>query len=267
MKTWKKQHNPRQRKPNRSLILCILMNLMIIFSFHSCSWNTVEEPIEYSGGVVLSFDDYNINEWQWADSILNKYNWKATFCVSGFDKLSDNEINKLLQLQQKGHEIASHSLKHLNAVEYVSEHGVQKYLEDEILPSIEGLETAGFSIQSFAYPYGSRNEEIDSALLPHFNILRALAWGKKEPSEHYCYYNNSPLVYAFSLDSNYEYSTIDYLLELLQFARDNDRILILYGHKPIETGPDGYNTKINKLEVICEYVADNRMKFLRLMDL
>jgi len=241
--------------------------ILLLVLVTSCSLFEKEEPVVDSGGVVISFDDRNVDEWVWADSILGIYDWKATFFVSGLNTITDTQINQLLELQSKGHEIASHSMTHKDAVKYSNEHGIQKYLDDEIIPSISFLRDKGFEISSFAWPYGYHNVQLDNALLPHFDILRALAWGNKEPSEHYCFYDDQPLVYAFTIDSNYEHSTIEYLTRLMDFARDNDKILLLYGHRPITDGPPGYNTRIDLLEAICSYVIENNMRFLRFKDL
>ena len=69
------------------------------------------------------------------------------------------------------------------------------------------------------------------------------------------------------MDSNDEHATKDYILDLLEYARDNDKILILYGHKPVFDGEVGYTTDIRLLELICSYAVENNMKFYRLRDL
>jgi len=249
----------------KPLIFCFLLGINLWF--FSCSSFEREDPSVYSGGVAITLDDQHIDEWVKADSSLSFYNWKATFCISGFDKLSEKSINILLDFQDKRHEIANHSLNHADALKYSDEHSLQEYIDKEVLPATQMMRSAGFEIHSFAYPYGSRSAETDSALLPHFTTLRALAWGIKEPSEHYCYYNGDPVVYAFTMDSNYEYATEEYILDLMEYARDNDQILILYGHKPVFDGEVGYTTDIRLLELICSYAVENNMRFFCLKDL
>ena len=243
-----------------------LLNITLII-ITSCSLFEKEDPPQFNGGIAITLDDNYIEAWSKTDSVLSDYDWKATFCVSGFDKLNNDQINFLLELQQKGHEIANHSLNHLDIIDYSRENSIQEYIDNEILPASQMMRSAGFEITCFAYPYGTRSPETDSALLPHFDIIRALAWGYKEPSEHYCYYDGNPVVYAFTIDSNYEYATEDYILDLMEYARDNDRILILYGHKPVFDGETGYTTDISLLESICSYAVENKMRFYRLGDL
>lgn len=157
----------------KPLILCFLLGIF------SCSLFEKGNTAMYSGGVVITLDDQHIDEWVKADSSLSFYNWKATFCISGFNKLSEKNINILLDFQAKGHEIANHSLNHADALKYSDDQSLQEYIDNEVLPATQMMRSAGFEIHSFAYPYGSRSQETDSTLLPHFTTLRALAWGKK----------------------------------------------------------------------------------------
>ena len=71
----------------KSVLLCVLLLLI------SCE--SKDKP--YKSGVILSFDDAYVNEWFAADKVLQKYNWKATFCVSKINTLDTLEINKLLK--------------------------------------------------------------------------------------------------------------------------------------------------------------------------
>jgi peptidoglycan/xylan/chitin deacetylase (PgdA/CDA1 family) len=243
-----------------------LFNIALII-LASCSLFEKEEPDQNNGGVAITLDDNYINEWAKADSVLSIYNWKATFCVSGFHNLDQDKINILLNFQNKGHEIANHSLNHIDINNYSEEHSLTEYIDNEVLPVSQMMRAAGLEVNSFAYAFGTRKPETDSALLPHFDVLRALAWGYKEPAEHYCYYEGNPVVYAFTIDSNYEYATEEYILDLMEYARDYDRILILYGHKPVFDGETGYTTDISLLEAICNYAVENNVGFYCLKDL
>jgi peptidoglycan/xylan/chitin deacetylase (PgdA/CDA1 family) len=66
-----------------TLLLIVILNLLV--------------PLkrEKHCGVVITFDDYSVNEWCWADSILRKFNWKATFNISNLNKFSEEDYRKL----------------------------------------------------------------------------------------------------------------------------------------------------------------------------
>lgn len=128
--------------PKPISIKLILISLLIGFFFYSCS-SSKSKTTNSKAGVVITFDDYFVNEWKEADVQLAKYNWKATFCVSNFEKLSVSDISNLKELQTKGHEIAGHGFRHLNAKEFTKKNNKQHYLIVEIFPLIEAFKKEG----------------------------------------------------------------------------------------------------------------------------
>jgi hypothetical protein len=108
----------------KSILLCTFFLVL------SCNDKQVVKP--YKAGVVLSFDDTYVKEWFETDKILNKYSWRATFCVCKINTLRHSEIKKLLNLQKEGHEIAGHGLHHYHAERFVKKYGIKDYLNQEI---------------------------------------------------------------------------------------------------------------------------------------
>jgi peptidoglycan/xylan/chitin deacetylase (PgdA/CDA1 family) len=214
-----------------------------------------------NGGVVLTFDDNFIDEWYYADSLLRKYNWKATFFVSFIKSLSYQQFDKLINLQNRGHEIGGHGFNHFNQCDFVSSCGIKEYINDEIIPLIESMRQRSIKIDSFAYPFGSRDERLDYFLLDYFKILRATSYDKVEPNEHNCYFKKRRLIFGLGIDNNYEHFSEDYIVKLLSYAKKTKQILILYGHKPVDNPFSKYETKIATLENICDFINKNDMKF------
>jgi len=122
--------------------------------------------------VVLTFDDAYVTEWGEMDKEMQSYSWKATFCVSNINTLTLSEINKLHTLQNKGHEIAGHSVDHRNATTFVAQYGIDKYLHQEINPMLHLMDFYGLKATAFTYPYGARSAALDMTLLKKFKILR-----------------------------------------------------------------------------------------------
>jgi peptidoglycan-N-acetylglucosamine deacetylase len=230
-------------------------------------------PPASAGGVVLTFDDHFINEWYQADLVLRKYNWKATFNVCCINSYTTEKSNKLLELKNAGHEIANHSLKHQNALDFIADYGPSEYIRQEILPVNDWLGARGIAVKSFAYPFGKRNDETDILLFNYFDILRgvgsAVYW--KQISDHNCFFDNSPLVYGFCIDESQTYfqnrEYFQYITDLLTYARDNNKILILLAHKTIDQVTDLYETKISTLDFICNFMKQNNMKYYTLSEL
>ena len=237
----------------------------------------------------MTFDDKSVRDWYEVDQALDKYNWKATFFVSQFHSLDIQEKQKLYELQHKGHEIASHSKNHLDATKYISTHSIDEYISAEVLPSIIQMKNEGFIVTSFAYPYGARETPVtlqskiagkikkvlfggatnalDSMLLEKFEIIRGIANGTKNPATLNSYSSGSRLVFGLGIDESVG-NDIEYLYEILQYAKENNKIAIFYSHHVTEdSNPPEYTSTYKTLEKISRFVVNNNMHFLTMKDL
>ena len=124
------------------------------------------------GGIALDLDDDAIDAWTAYRPELLAHNARVTLFVTRFDLLQPNQVAELHQFDADGDAIEAHSARHLNAPDYVTEHGLQAYLDNEALPSITNLENSGFHPTAYAYPFGARSDELDNALLKLPNIER-----------------------------------------------------------------------------------------------
>lgn len=249
--------------------IILLLTFLVFSSFANKTKKQKTKPqneLKVSG-VVLSFDDVFVNQWFVTNKKLNKYHWKATFFVSHIHKLQTAEIQKLLQLQFQGHEIGGHSLNHLNAVSFLRKNSIDDYLQQEIDPMIDLMHFYGFNIQAFAYPYGGRTQKLDKALLKNFKFVRGRAFCKEVVAKQGCFYENSKLVFSFSIDESHNHFSINHLKKLLDYAKKNNKILILNSHKTVNTITGKYQTQNATLEFICQYVQKNGMNFYSLSDL
>jgi peptidoglycan/xylan/chitin deacetylase (PgdA/CDA1 family) len=250
---------------NWILSTVLLCTLLILFSCETKKDKLKIKP--YKAGVILSFDDAYINEWYDADKVLKKYKWKATFCVCKINTLSDLEITKILELQKEGHEIAGHGLHHYNASKFVTKYGINEYIRQEINPMLDSMKKLSINVSSFAYPYGGKSVALDAALLTKFKIVRGRSFGGEIPSEQNCYFNKSRIVYGFDIDNSHIHFSVPYLIKLLNYAKNNNKILILCSHKTVNDVTLNYQTKVETLEIICDYIKRNNMKFYTLSDL
>lgn len=249
---------------------CILKIVLLctFFILFSCENNkTKPEPKLYRAGVVLSFDDAYVNEWFNTDQKLKQYSWKGTFCVCKINTLKHAQIKKLLELQKEGHEIAGHGLHHYHAEKFVAKYGLNEYLKQEINPMLNLMNFYGLKVTSFVYPYGGRNTKLDATLLNKFKIVRGRAFCEEIPSKQGCYFKKSRLVFSFSIDDTHNHFNIPHLLKLLDYAKKNNKILILNSHKTVKVVTANYQTKVETLALICKYIKRNNMKFYTLSEL
>lgn len=126
-------------------------------------------------GLFISFDDRSIEEWLEIDSLFEKDDFRATFYVTQFDSLSRTEIATLKKLEEKGHEIGYHGLRHLHAEYYIKNFGYSQYISYEIDSGLLLMEKENLFPSSFAYPYGEDYWFTDFLLLQKFQSVRRVA--------------------------------------------------------------------------------------------
>lgn len=251
---------------NLKRYLFLLLSVIVI----SCSTDDfvpTEIPLKLEAGVVITFDDDYVNEWHEVNSILEPYDWKATFFVIKFNHLSQEKIQKLKDLKNLGHEIGGHGLNHLNATDFIAENGPNQYLTKEINPMISLMSESNLQPTSFAYPYGARNASTDVLLLNQFKILRGTCYGNQNPAAQNCFYNKNRLVLGLGIDKNYAHFSIPYFLSILEYAKQNNKIVVFYAHKPVLRFQNNYETEYETLIEICKFVQNNNMKFYKISEL
>lgn len=142
------------------------------FTYAELARNTVAPQ----AGVVLSFDDAYVDHWLSGAELYAQYGARLTFFVAYFDQLDAGQRAALHELAARGHAIEAHSVNHLRAPLYVEQNGLTAYLRNEALPSIDWLRDEGFDVTTYAYPYGARSDEIDSAVLERVPLVRSVSF-------------------------------------------------------------------------------------------
>lgn len=127
-------------------------------------------------GLALSFDDSSVASWISARPLFLQHGARVTFFVSRYHAIGPDERAQLHELAADGHEIAGHTVDHPRAPRYVEEFGLDAYLTEQALPSLEILRADGYDPVSFAYPYGARTGELDRALSRYVPVLRSVAF-------------------------------------------------------------------------------------------
>ncbi|HEU0034733.1 MAG TPA: polysaccharide deacetylase family protein [Kofleriaceae bacterium] len=123
-------------------------------------------------GLALAFDDQEIDAWFDIRETLLARNARVTFFLTRFDSRTPEQLDKLAILAGDGHDIEAHSVMHLPAIPYVDEHGLPAYVADEVVPSIEILQQAGYEPTVYAFPFGASTRELEAAVLEHVDRVR-----------------------------------------------------------------------------------------------
>lgn len=241
---------------------CILFFLFFLFPFYiKCQSYRIFHLANLQSGVIISFDDTFVDDWYALNDTLQPYDWRATFFVSKFNQLSATQIQKLKDLKNAGHEIAGHGLNHENAPIYILKSGISEYFNQEIYPMINLMNNNDLSPTSFAYPGGARNPITDSLLLNEFQIIRGTTYSTSAAVSQDCYYKNNRIILGLGIDNCYPHFNMLYFISLLKYAKDNNKIVVFYAHRPVPHYHNRYETEYNTLIEICNYVKKNNMKF------
>ena len=142
---------------------------------HGLDYVTFDELVatgERRPGLALAFDDNAPDQWMTVRDLLSAHHARVTFFVSRWATMTAPEHDELAVLAGDGHALEPHTVHHLHAKDYVAQHGLDAYIADEVLPSIQVLTDAGYQPASFAYPFGEHDPEIDAAVLEHIDRVR-----------------------------------------------------------------------------------------------
>jgi len=132
--------------------------------------------------LALSFDDTTIAAWHDQLPLFATYGARITFFVSRYQYIAADEKALLHDIAAAGHDVEAHTVNHLRAPDYVEANGMQAYLDDEVDPSIQLLDQDGYHVTAFAYPFGSRTDETDHAILGRVQTLRSVVFTWPEVS-------------------------------------------------------------------------------------
>jgi peptidoglycan/xylan/chitin deacetylase (PgdA/CDA1 family) len=117
-------------------------------------------------GIAIAFDDSSIDEWFTLRDQLAGHGAHVTFFVAAWQAASEAQRAELRTLADDGDDVQPHSVNHLYPLPYVEQHGVDAYIADEVLPSIQALIDSGYPPGTvYAYPFGSTSDELNDAVL------------------------------------------------------------------------------------------------------
>ncbi len=208
---------------------CLISLAAVIFLGTSSRSEDLPPPLE-KGGVILTFDDRNFDDWLAAIPLFKKYDAKATFFISG--KIDEKAIATALELKRHGHAIGSHSVHHLSAIDYLKTHTATEFVENEIMPQMIAFKAAGITPTAFAYPMSKNHPETDRELLKIFRHLRT----------------------GMGIDSEREIADYDEFFLPLEKIKDSG---LLFG-KGIDFAPSRDDRTFEKIEAALIRAAQNR---------
>lgn len=202
------------------------------------------------GALCLTFDDRFLENWEKAIPLFQKYNARATFFIYG--RIDGPVIASLKKLQDAGHSIGLHGVKHRRAVNYIKERGMEEYMKNEIMPQLDICRKNGINVRSFAYPYSQRTIESDKKLFEKFDFLRTNCSAVKKNGQTLaaadgCFVkkvDKKQLFYGFPASGKFDMEEVK--AAMTRVAKENS-VLVFYAHNITEKLPRSHHISISQL--------------------
>lgn len=250
-----------------------LFSLITLLLIGSTSYSGEKETKVHDeleqGGVVLTFDDRNFDDWLAAIPLFAKYDAKVTFFING--AIDENALATAQELKRHGHAIGSHSVHHLSAIDYLESHTAAEFVKNEVIPQVVALKAAGITPTAFAYPMSKNHPDTDRELL---RIFRHLRTGKGiDSGREICDYGeffvpaeeikDVGLLFGKGIDfaPTGEDRTFEKIEAALTRAAQNREIFTLYAHRIIPIGKGNFITP-SALERILRKAKSLNLPFL-----
>ena len=243
----------------------ILTSLILAFSFNMCT-----KEYGHLAGIVFTVDDGYINSWNPYLNYLDSVNFKITFYITGYHEFSDSTKEMLKKFKAHGHEIAFHTTNHVNVNEYLDDKSADDYMQEEIFPDLNLMNSDSLEVQNFAYPYGYGDKIVDQLLLNHFKSIRKIRvttyFRLYELDEIFNDFpENDRIIYGAEIDRGNEVTESD-IEKALHRAKEENKVILLFCHK-IGNTEDEYEISETRFKRIVDYCNNNEMTSLTVNDL
>lgn len=230
----------------------------------------LKNPYTEKPGIVFSFDDRSIYDWYSLRNLFKENKVTATFFISKPQELSETQVQMLKILEKEGHEIGAHSTEHLNLEKYLENHTIEEYIDEEIIFCKENLEGKGYTIDSYAFPFGIRTKELEEKLEGIFPCSRGTAHTnetirlKDLDNIYFSCGEKHPFTIGAGIDEVYE-NTSEEIEQALNRAKENNEIVVFYSHHVFKD--DSYTTSFERFEEIIEKARELDLEFYTIRNL
>jgi peptidoglycan-N-acetylglucosamine deacetylase len=249
----------------RASFISILPLVIAVLTLPGC--NKDELPMgEMEPGIALTFDDNYFSEWADILPVFNKYDAHGTFFICPYNGLFGTDLEKLHQLSESGNEIGLHTVNHPDLKEYLSNHSLIEYLDNEIIPGIAYLDSIGVPVTSFAYPYGTHTKAANNALAGYFSKIRCIGKLSYGDQQSYILNHAATIVYGAFMEKP-SHTSLQDIRQALLAAKSHNAVLVIIGHKPVQDSSGSWTFTVQLLDSICSFARQEHMKFYRFCDL
>lgn len=238
-----------------------MKTIIVFFLFVAILCTSGCKKYERSGdvsdpGVALTFDDNYVDNWYQYLPLLDSFGVKATFYISSYHNLTDQQKNKLREIERHGHEIAFHTSNHYNLVDYLRYNNIDKLIEYEIYDDLKKMNKDGFYPTTFAYPYGASNEYLNYRLLKIFKSVRLLN-GTTDYARSATKTCSNSVLYGLDIDND---SHRGMLGRMIGACQKNSNCLVLVCHQ-IENPQAKFKVTYQTLKFVLQKIKEMNLRF------
>lgn len=204
--------------------------------------------------VVLTFDDGTVGQDQ-AAQVMNQFGMRGTFYINS-GRVGLQEYLGVPQLQaiaSAGHEIAGHTVDHADLTAMTTDDATRQVCNDRV-----ALHNLGFTVKSFAYPFGAYNSGIQTIVRNcGYNNARIVASLRSNPYGCASCVTANPIPptdpYAIKTNTSVRSDTTLSILQTYVTQAENDQgglVPIVFHH----IGSGGASNEIT-LDVFTQFVS------------
>lgn len=209
------------------------------------------------GTVTFTFDDGYQKVFETVPALLEKYNFKGVFAVTlNHQKLEQTENAKVtpwqdwLEIKKRGHEIAAHSINHVNLTQLLREE-----LEKELREPHEKL-----GATTLVYPGGGFDDQVALTAMEYYTAARTVVRGfeslpTKRPMnlQSYNWIKNNFSSSKANLLALWAHLTGSWLIETFHMVSDSDEKMV---HTVKSSALDKHLHFVSKLPVYVRTIQE-----------
>lgn len=240
----------------RTVFFGLLLSLVV---FSACRKETLQGNL-IEGQVAITFDDATVENWYKHLGLLDSLNIKATFYISHYHTLSQQQKAWLKQIEKRGHEIAYHTTNHADLAKEVAKNGLAATEEKEIKRDLRLMQDDGYIVTNFAYPFGSYTSQLNNSLLRTFKSVRCLSNQQNYNKSLVKEAGEGKVYYGAGIDNSSRLKE-DKIVSLLDHARAYHDCLILAGHQ-IANPAVKLQVNRDRLIQLSQWAAERNLRFV-----
>jgi peptidoglycan/xylan/chitin deacetylase (PgdA/CDA1 family)/cell division septation protein DedD len=218
--------------------------------------NLVVKAADPHGVISIAFDDGKQNQYDYAYPSLHERGMVGTYYIISGEVGNQPDFmtyTELQALQADGNEIGSHGKTHqdLTLVDNAT-------LSDEVNGSKADLESHGFIVNNFAFPFGATNAIVDSYVIQNYLSGRSYVNSINPMDYPWHYYD----VAGYAAETGNDSTVLPRLMAAVDNVYANDTWMVFVFHNIDSTPNTPYAISPANFEAFLDYIMEKQISTL-----